>query len=81
MATTLKAKTWAGSRPPITEGEIPPEEILYRLEQEALDHGISPEELAEIRMIGSCPLQIQQRITELRCWLAQKQHCTSSAPI
>ena len=47
-----------------------PIEELRELEEKALRLGISPTELAHIRMIGDCPTQIQTRISTLRHWLA-----------
>jgi len=59
---------------PVQETQIPElgdKQLLQSLEQEAKYNGISGEELDEIRSIGDCPEQIQQRIQELETWLTR----------
>ena len=60
-----KKQTEVPSAPPMS----PAEELLL-LERSALEKGMSPEKLGQIRQIGVCPTQIQARIRHLHEWLA-----------
>ena len=54
-----------GEAPPMS----PPGELKL-LEEQALERGISSDELTRTQRIGNCPAQVQERIKHLHEWLA-----------
>ena len=62
-----------------TPAEVPPKappmspfDELRLLEREALERGLSHDELEQIRRIGDCPAQVQTRISRLHEWLVAR---------
>ncbi len=52
------------------ETQRTPEEELWFLEKEALGLGMSPQEFGEIKAIGTCHVQVLERIAQLQRWIA-----------
>jgi len=60
-------------RPSEVPSKVPPmspSDELGVLEKEALEKGISHDEMDKTRRIGDCPAQVQTRIKRLHEWLA-----------
>lgn len=66
----LVTEVQARSNAPSKVSPMSPPDELALLEEEALEKGISADELTDIRRIGDCPAQMQVRIKHLHEWLA-----------
>ena len=72
MAATIAPPALTPTEAPPVKRELAPKEELEQLEREARRRGMLLDELREIRLIGDCDDQIQERIAEVQKWLTRR---------